>query len=659
MKILNLTLQNFRGIKNLDLQLDGHDAKIFGANGTGKTTIANAVCWLMAGVPATGEKGFDPKTTGTHGIRHSAAITMTLDDGAQITFSKEFYEIWKRKKGAENSEFSGNTTDYRIDGVKESEKTYNAKIEEVCGCSIEKIKMLLLLGYFAESLTVDERREILIDVCGDVTDAEVILENKLSELTSYLRIPGTDSQYYSTDQYKTIAQERKKNLNKDLTRIPERIDEVSLKIPETIEDEKDLESRARELERGKEKIRQEARDMQNTDTRQEVLRASIAGLETELETKRTAYIKQGNDANEEIYAAIRSVSAEKRKILTGIVDAKNEHELLAEEYERLNKMRSRLLSEYEKAQKEQWDEGQEICPTCGQQLQPDKIQNMREEFNHKKSQTKERINRDGQACSKTVLSALEDKISDAKERIGKYEAKLQDTIQRLENLENSAAAPPPFESTAGYTDIKQHIDKLQSERQSAATDAESATSEIRRIQKEKIDKIDQDIREINLRIAQVKLAKESQARIKELEQEKHSKSAELENVEHGIHLCDEFIRAKVRMVNDRINSHFRNIHFQLFKEQINGGLKNACDPMLQNADGEWVEYKSANTAAQTNAGLEIIDVLNKHYGTSLPVIMDRAESVCQVISIDEQLIRLIVSAPDEKLRVKIEGENEQ
>ena len=49
MKILNLTLQNFRGIKNLDLQLDGHDAKIFGANGTGKTTIANAVCWLMAG----------------------------------------------------------------------------------------------------------------------------------------------------------------------------------------------------------------------------------------------------------------------------------------------------------------------------------------------------------------------------------------------------------------------------------------------------------------------------------------------------------------------------------------------------------------------------------------------------------------------------------
>lgn len=71
MKILNLTLQNFRGIKNLDLQLDGHDAKIFGANGTGKTTIANAVCWLMAGVPATGKKDSTRRRPGptAYGIR--------------------------------------------------------------------------------------------------------------------------------------------------------------------------------------------------------------------------------------------------------------------------------------------------------------------------------------------------------------------------------------------------------------------------------------------------------------------------------------------------------------------------------------------------------------------------------------------------------------
>ena len=67
----------------------------------------------------------------------------------------------------------------------------------------------------------------------------------------------------------------------------------------------------------------------------------------------------------------------------------------------------------------------------------------------------------------------------------------------------------------------------------------------------------------------------------------------------------------------------------------------------------WVEYKSSNTAAQVNAGLEIIDVLNKHFRTNLPVIVDRAESVCKIAKVSEQTIRLIVSAPDDTLRVKI------
>lgn len=75
--------------------------------------------------------------------------------------------------------------------------------------------------------------------------------------------------------------------------------------------------------------------------------------------------------------------------------------------------------------------------------------------------------------------------------------------------------------------------------------------------------------------------------------------------------------------------------------------------MTQNAAGEWVEYKSSNTAAQVNAGLEIIDVLNKHFHTNLPVIVDRAESVCKIAKVSEQTIRLIVSAPDDTLRVKI------
>ena len=78
MKILNLTLENFRGIKSLPVDFQGKNTDIYGANGLGKTTIANAICWLLVDRPATEEPNFDPKTTGTHGVHHVASIKMEL-----------------------------------------------------------------------------------------------------------------------------------------------------------------------------------------------------------------------------------------------------------------------------------------------------------------------------------------------------------------------------------------------------------------------------------------------------------------------------------------------------------------------------------------------------------------------------------------------------
>ena len=46
----------------------------------------------------------------------------------------------------------------------------------------------------------------------------------------------------------------------------------------------------------------------------------------------------------------------------------------------------------------------------------------------------------------------------------------------------------------------------------------------------------------------------------------------------GIYLCEQFTRAKVSMLTDNINSRFENVKFRLFTEQINGGLKEDCEP---------------------------------------------------------------------------------
>lgn len=49
MKLLELRLENFKGIRQITFSPGGHGATVFGDNGTGKTTLADAYFWLLNG----------------------------------------------------------------------------------------------------------------------------------------------------------------------------------------------------------------------------------------------------------------------------------------------------------------------------------------------------------------------------------------------------------------------------------------------------------------------------------------------------------------------------------------------------------------------------------------------------------------------------------
>ena len=74
--------------------------------------------------------------------------------------------------------------------------------------------------------------------------------------------------------------------------------------------------------------------------------------------------------------------------------------------------------------------------------------------------------------------------------------------------------------------------------------------------------------------------------------------------------------------------------------------------MLIPCESGLVEYEKANNAAKINAGIEIINVLSEHFGLHLPVFVDNAESVTELYSCDSQVIRLIESEGDKKLRTE-------
>lgn len=651
MKILRLELENFRGIKNLAIDFDGKDTDIFGANGTGKTTVANAICWLLIDRPATEEPDFDPKTTGAHGIHHVATIEIETESGNQISLSKDFYEKWTRKRGAAESEFTGNTTDYFIDGVRAKKKQYTAAVERACGTSLDNLKMLMVLGYFADTMSTDDKRKILFEMAGDFTDADIFAQNEsLQALAPYLVMPGSSGKSYAIEQWQKIAKEQRQKLNKDLELLPTRIDEAAKGIPEEVGDIAALQAELQRLDAEKAAAEEERRSLSTADGKKDAIRTAVANLRVEMENARAAYIKEGVEKNRDIHAAIDKLSGEKRTLAEEIDTIKRKVRDAEAQKERMASLRTSLMEEYAAAQAEQWDAGKETCPTCGQALPAEKVQELRAAFNERKAQQKESINRRGQECSKAKIQEMEETIAAQTANLTEKEASLADMAERLQNLQGSLIVQPPFEATDGYTLLAQRMEELHD----AERIGDSAQDETARHYDAKVQEIQAAIAATNLRIAEAKTVAESKKRVAELEASLKDTAAQLEYIEHGIHLAEEFVRTKARMVTDSINGHFNLVRFVLFREQINGGLKEICEPTLENKAGEWVEYRSANYAAQVNAKVDIIGALSRHYGVTLPILMDQAESVTAPLETDGQLIRLIVSAPDTgALRVKV------
>ena len=167
------------------------------------------------------------------------------------------------------------------------------------------------------------------------------------------------------------------------------------------------------------------------------------------------------------------------------------------------------------------------------------------------------------------------------------------------------------------------------------------------IQKE-IDTLSNAIRALEQAAARLETRYNGLKRIEDLKAEERKLAAEFEELERQLYLTEEFIRTKVRLLEERINSKFRMARFKLFNTLVNGGIDPCCETVY---DG--VPYSNLNNGARIQIGLDIIRTLQAHYGFTCPVWIDNRESVVQIPEMDCQIISLIVSERDKKLRIEL------
>ncbi len=643
-----LSVKNFKGIPYFTMTIDGLNASIFGDNATGKTTIFDSFVYLLFDKDSQNKKDFSLKTLDgngneLHGLEHEVEAEFKFN-GKPLTLKKVFQEKWTKKRGSATSEFTGHTTDYYVDGVPVKKGEYQKQIESIVNEDV--FKLLTSPSYFNEQVKWQDRRKTLLEICGDISDEEVIINNNdLASLPTIL-------QGRSIENHRKIIASRRAEINKELDKIPVRIDEIQRGLPQL----DGIGKQSLEDEIGRLNIEiDEKLTLINNIRNGNAISSKQQGIQTlEIEMLQ---IKQAHQesSNDKVYALKTRIQEEKSNatILQSKIDSlKQRKQMNAYNIKQLEESTIKLREEWQVVNKQEFvHESDCSCPTCGQSLPEEQIQSAREKalsmFNKSKSEQLESI----QARGKQSRAKLDEVHAGDKEidnEILKIEGQLGDKNNLVTKLQNQLFS---IENTiVDITEVPEYAEKLQAKNK--------IVTEIRELREES----EQAIQSINVEVYELKqkrdqlqgevgkflAAEQSKQRINELMEQERELAAEFEKLESELYLTEEFIRTKVNLLEQKINSKFKFARFKLFDQQINGGLTEVCETLF---DG--VPYSSGlNNAAKINVGLDVINTLSNHYGFSAPIFVDNAEAVTKLIETSAQTISLIVSEQDKQLRVE-------
>lgn len=642
-----LSLRNFKGLADFALALNGENIAIYGANATGKTTLADAWAWLLYGKDSLGSAAFEVKPLGVTAPQVEVEAVVSVQRGEekcrQVTLRRTLTEKWSKKKGSAEKEFTGNVTTYHIDGVPRTEAEWKAIVVDLTG-SVDP-RLLTDPRYFAADLNWSLRRKLLLLVCGDISDADVIAaEPALAALPSILG-------QKSMDEHKKVIADRRAAINKALEALPVRIDEARRSIPTLPEGVEEVETRAALAAAIADRDKLQAMIVQAEAG------GKVAQLTTRIRQCENEMSRLDNEANRayerrvvELTAAESQAAAKHRETERAIETLGLNIRSVEVEVERLVEQKSKLLKDYHTLREKPLPDVSVagVCPACRQSLPEDQVEAAREQAvaqaNRARSEALESIVSQGKAlagCITAREAVIADRRAEQAQLQASLEAQAAAVLAAQQALQQHRATPPAL--APHYKPLAE--DKARLEKEIAALGAGGKPD----MTVHKMD-LETQVRNIAVyegHLATMKRIAEIETRVAQLQAEQKALGREYEQIARELDLCERFIRTKVRLLEKSINSRFKIATFRLFVEQVNGGLEERCDVSVNG-----VPYGSLNNAARICAGLDIIDTLSAYFGRWLPIIVDNSEAVVSLPPTKSQQIKLYVSAGDKALRVE-------
>ncbi|WP_246637650.1 recombinase RecF [Crassaminicella profunda] len=641
-QIKSLYLRNFKGLKNVTINF-GKETDILGENATGKTTIADAFTWLLFDKDSKDRTTFDIKTLDRegqviHGLEHEVTGVLNID-GKDIILSKIYKEKWTKKRGQAQKQMTGHETLYSIDEVPVKKKEYVEKIGSFINENI--FKLITSPLYFSTKMKWEDRRKVLLEIIGDITDDRII--NYKADLKPLEQLLGDKD----IDIFKKSVSAKKKKLNDEIKSIPYRIDELNNSIQE--QDFEALEFRKKGIVAGIKTVEDKLLD--SSKVNEELLKeqqklydfkTKLKDMEYEAKQEALKPLKKLNDELQEIRFELNSKQNE-------VVYKEREIKKIEEDIQREEGQKEALRKEWfaENDKQLEFSEDEFICPTCKRPLEPNDVENKKQEmldnFNQSKAKNLEKITTKGQEKNKVIedlrnrLSSID--LENLKTEANELKSKSDALKSKIDNFETIV----DLEKNQEYQEVLKQIKELE-EKLSAPVEM---NREIEELKSKKIT-LERELEETNGQLAYKDQNEKMKARMKELQEREKQLAQQIAEIEGQEYLCEEFVKTKVELLESSINSKFKYVSFKLFDTQVNGGLVERCEALI---DG--VPFSNANTAAQINAGLDIINALSDHYSVQAPIFIDNRESVNELIECNSQIVNLLVIdlSTEEKLEL--------
>ena len=290
------------------------------------------------------------------------------------------------------------------------------------------------------------------------------------------------------------------------------------------------------------------------------------------------------------------------------------------------------------------------CPNCNELINKEDLMNFEQKKNREIDECKGMIDFYEKKIEKGLedITNLNNQLSDLenekKDLANLYRGLDSQIISLYTDLENEINKKVEVAYSDDYYKIKTDLGICEEDIALAKQELELIKIQDEELNNNKVDEIDSKIQEIDNELKDL-YAIERNLKTKAVKEEELNQMLKCQALDEAtLYQLDQFIKNKIRMVNEKVSLFF-DVNFVMLENQINGGLQEVCYPTYKN-----VKYENINTAEKIKIGVKIINAIrnNLHLG-DLPILFDGGESLdndnINSLSIN-QIITTIVNNED-------------